>query len=400
MTRKLPNWIEAFEDLTEFSGTPTRLRRWAAIACLAGALERKVWIHTARGAFYPGIYTILVSPPGVGKSVILNEVRSLWSELPDHHISAPNVSKASLIDEIDDAKRVLIHPGSNPPTVEFNSLKILVSELGVFLPEFANDFMNTLTDIYDGFPFSERKRSRSTQVEIPKPQINLLAGTTPSYLTALLPEGAWDQGFLSRTLLIYSGEQRLVSLFAAHEQNDVLSAQLLSDLKQVANLYGELRFTEEARDFIDHWHLNGQEPKPTHPKLQHYLTRRTGHLLKLTQVACVAQSNSKVIELAHVQLAMDWLFDAEAAVPEIFKAMSSGGDGQVMDEAWHMLFQFYARYKRGAPHSLLVEFLTRRIPGHSVERLIDLMEKANLIRAVAEKGHGLVYYAKERSAFE
>lgn len=400
MSRRLDDWVGAFEHLTEYSGTPERLRRWAAISCIAGALERKVWVRTSRGRFFPGLYVILITDPGVGKSVILNEVRKLWANLEDHRISAPNVSRASLIDELNDAHRVLIHPGSNPPTTEFHSLKALVSELGVFLPEYANDFMNTLTDIYDGFPFSERKRTRGTEIDIPHPQINLLAGTTPSYLNNLLPEGAWDQGFLSRTLLVYSGEQRLVSLFATVEGNDALGKSVQADLNQIANLYGEIMFTEEARDFIDSWHLGGQEPKPTHPKLQHYQTRRTGHLLKLSQVACVNESNDKIITVDHIQQAMDWLFDLEAAVPEIFKAMTSGGDSQAMDECWHMLFQFKARYGKGAPKALLIEFLSRRVPSHNVERLIDLMEKANLIRAVAEKGVGVVYYAKERSALE
>ena len=400
MSRHLSDWVGAFESFTEYSGTPLRLRRWAGISCLAGALERKVWVHTAGSEFFPNLYVILISPPGVGKSKIMNEVRRLWAGLDDHKLAAPNVSKASLVDELNDALRTLVHPGKNPPTVEFHSLKVLASELGVFLPEFANDFMNTLTDLYDGYPYRERKRMKNLIVDIQKPQINFLSGTTPSYLTALLPEGAWDQGFLSRTMMVYSGERRLTSLFAHEDTDPELFKSLDRDLQQIANLYGELRFTPEAAEFIDEWHLGGQDPQPNHPKLQHYLTRRTGHLLKLSQVACVNLGNDLTIDVTHIQRAMDWLFDMESAIPEIFKAMSSGGDSKVMDECWHMLFQFRARYNRGAPQALVVEFLTRRTPSHNVERLIDLMEKAGLIRAVTEKGVGLTYHAKERTLFD
>lgn len=399
MTRKLSDWVGEFENLTEYTGTPLRLRRWAAVSCIAGALERKVWVHTAGSPFYPNLYTFLVSPPGIGKSKVLGLVRQLWASLEDHHIAAQNVSKASLVDELHDAQRTIIRPGKNPPTVEFHSLKVLVSELGVFLPEFANDFMNTLTDIYDGYPYNERKRTKSLTIDIPRPQINLLAGTTPSYLTALLPDGAWDQGFLSRTLLIYSGERRLISLFAHTEVDPSRIDKLAADLAEIAELFGEIKFTAEAAEFIDHWYLNGQQPAPDHPKLQHYLTRRAGHLLKLSQVACVNEGNKLVIDISHIQRAMDWLFDAESSIPEIFKAMSSGGDGKVMDEAWHMLFQYKARYSKGAPRAVLVAFLSNKTPAHNVERLIDLMEKANIIRAVGEKDIGTVYYAKERNAF-
>jgi hypothetical protein len=96
---------------------------------------------------------------------------------------------------------------------------------------------------------------------------------------------------------------------------------------------------------------------------------------------------------------MDWLFDLEAYIPEIFKAMQNGGESKVMEEAWHMLFQYKARYKRGAPRSILIKFISQRVPSHAVERIIDLMEKANMIRAVAEKGEGTTYVAREKDPY-
>lgn len=399
MARKIKNWVGAFEQLTEHTGSPARLRRWAGISCIAGALERKTWVFTNGSNLYPNLYIILVAPPGVGKSDSFKALREFWLKLKDHKIAASSVSKASLIDELNDARRCLIHPGRTPPTIEFNSLKVIASELTVFIPEFATEFMSVLTNIYDSEPFHERKRTAKTNIEIERPQINFIAGTTPSSLVQLLPEGAWDQGFLSRCMLVYGVERRKQSLFLASSFDEKLQKEMTADIVEIANLYGEIKFTPEAADFIDNWQLNGGPPTPDHPKLQHYLTRRTAHLLKLSQVACVSDSNELVIEVHHIQQAMDWLFDMEAHIPEIFKAMTSGGDGKVMDEAWHMLFQFYARYKKGAPKALLIEFISKRVPSHSVERIIDLMEKSDMIRAVAEKNVGTLYRAKERTSY-
>lgn len=400
MTRKTKNWVDTFEETTAYTGSPARLRRWAGIACIAGALEQKVWVHTNGSPLYPNLYTIFVAPPGVGKSAILSSVRAFWHKLPDHKIAASSVSKASLIDELADAQRILINPGAKALTVEFHSLKVIASELTVFIPEFATEFMSVMTNIYDSEPFSERKRTAKLKIEIPKPQINFIAGTTPSSLVQLLPEGAWDQGFLSRTMLVYDADVKVQSLFVRQSQDKDLQKALESDLIEIGNLYGEIKFTPEAAEFIDAWHMGGKLPVPDHPKLQHYLSRRSAHLLKLSQIACVATGNNLVIEVEHIQLAMNWLFDLEAHIPEIFKAMNSGGEGKVMEETWHMLFQFYARYKKGAPRSLLIKFISQRVPSHAVERIIDLMEKADMIRAVAEKGQGLVYTAKERNPYQ
>jgi hypothetical protein len=399
VARKIKNWVAAFEEMTAHTGSPARLRKWAGIACLAGALEQKVWVHTNGSALFPNLYTIFVAPPGVGKSESFKAVRRLWSKLKEHKIAASSVSKASLIDELADAQRILVHPGRNPPTIEFHSLKIIASELTVFLPEYATEFMSVMTNIYDSEPFTERKRTAKLKIDIAHPQINFLAGTTPSSLVQLLPEGAWDQGFLSRCLLVYDANVVLQSLFTQKEQDAALATKVEADIQEIANLYGEIKFTAEAAEFIDQWHMQGRKPLPDHPKLQHYLSRRVAHLLKLSQVACVSDSNELVIQVSHIQQAMDWLFDLEAHIPEIFKAMHNGGEGKVMDEAWHMLFQFKARYKKGAPRSLLIKFISQRVPSHAVERIIDLMEKADMIRAVAEKGEGMLYTAKERSAF-
>lgn len=400
MPRQIADWVGTFEDMTAYTGTPARLRRWAGISCLAGALEQKVWVHTNGAALYPNLYTILVAPPGIGKSFILGPLRKFWEALKEHKIAASSVSKASMIDELNDSQRILIHPGRNPPTIEFHSLKIIASELTVFIPEFATEFMSVMTNIYDSEPFHERKRTAKLKIEIARPQINFIAGTTPSSLTNLLPEGAWDQGFLSRTMLVYAADRKVQSLFNRGAQDVELEKRMKADLISISNVYGELVFSPEAGAFIDEWHMTGQKPEPDHPKLQHYLTRRTAHLLKLSQVACMSASNNLVIEVEHIQQAMDWLFDMETSIPEIFKAMSNGGDGKVMDEAWHMLFSFKARYAKGAPRSLLIQFISARVPSHAVERIIDLMEKADMIRAVNEKNVGVTYTAKERSMYK
>lgn len=404
MPRKIKNWVAAFEELTVYNASPIRFRRWSGIACLAGALEQKTWVFTNGEKLYPNLYTILVAPPGIGKSASLVPVRKLWEGLKDHKIAASDVSKASLIDELADAHRTLVQVGKLPLTVEFHSLKVIATELDVFMPEYATNFMSTMTTIYDVNPFSERKRTQKTKLELPSPQINFISATTPSSLTNLLPPGAWEQGFLSRCLLVYDVRRVKRSLFSTETMNKQLFKDLQDDLTSIANVYGELKFTQEAGDFIDAWamknDLTGGDPVPDHPKLLNYLTRRTAHLLKLCQVACLSESNNLVITLEHVQQAMDWLFDMEASIPEIFKAMSNGGEGKVMDEAWHMLFQFFARYKKGAPRSLLIEFISRRVPSHAVERIIDLMEKADMIRGVAQKGEGMTYQAKERSPYK
>lgn len=395
--RQLENWVEAFYEYSDFLTSPPLFRKWAAIACVAGALERRVWVHSQGANLYPNLYTILVAPPGVGKSAVTSRIESFWRELPEHHLAPSNTTKAALIDNLGEAVRTIIRPGENPPTITFNSLKILSNELGVLLPAYEGEFMSTLTDIYDGTPYQERRRSSKTgPITIAKPQFNLLAATTPAHLNDFLPAGAFDQGFLSRCILVYSGEIILRPLFDTAGADDSVHTKLIRDIKSIGRLYGQMKFDKESAAAITAWHMGGRHPVPGHPKLHNYNTRRTLHLLKLCMVACAAASDDLLISIDHYRTALDWLIEVETYMPDIFKSMNSGGDAKAIEDCWYYCFQIYARTKEPVPERKLFQFLQERVPAHNVERILNVMVRAGVMKTVDVNKVGLCYVPKEK----
>lgn len=374
-----PDWIDGFLEYTENISSPRIFRKWAAITAIAGALERKVWVRTLGSNLYPNVYVVLVAPPGVGKTEVTWRVRKFWESLEDHCIAATSVTKASLIDELADANRRWITGSPHNPVEHFNSLLLCINELGVLLPAYENEFMNTLTDLWDCKHYSERRRTSKIEIDIDKPQLNLFAACTPSYLMSTLPEGAWDQGFLSRTMLIYSGERQLRSLFSESTENKELEKALMDQMASIANLYGEIKFSEEAARLIDNFHLTDGEPKPDHPKLLSYNIRRTVHLLKLCIVASVSKSDDKIVYAEDFHRAFDWLLEAERHMPDIFKAMSQGGAGKVMEEAWYYVFTTHAKEQKPVLKHRLIQFLQERVPVHNIETTIKMLEQGKMI---------------------
>lgn len=397
MKRKVPNWIEGFYEYTAFLASPDLFRKWCGISAIAGALERKVWVHTQGSDLYPNLYTILVAPPGVGKSILTKRVEALWQSLDGHHVASSNITKAALIDELHESVRSIVRPKEVPPTVNFNSIKILSNELGVLLPQYDSEFMATLTDIYDGSRYAERRRgAKDGGIVINRPQFNILTGTTPSHLKDFLPAGAFDQGFLSRSFLIYSGEVKITDLFDVEQGSAELYKDLQTDFKNIGKLYGQIKFDPDAKAAISKWHMSGRNPKPDHPKLANYNTRRTLHLLKLCMVASVAASDELIITIDHYQTALDWLIEAETFMPDIFKAMSSGGDSKVLEECWFFCMQYKLKTKKPVPERFLYNFLKDKLPAHSIERVIEIMVKANLLKVVAIAGVGKHYDPKDQ----
>lgn len=382
--RKLPNFIDSFMEYTDNKGSPALYRKWAAIFTISAALERKVWIHTAKGQLFANQYIVLVGPAGIGKSLATNItdefLRTLNTPETPFHLAPTSLTKASLIDALDGAERRIVRPMEIPAVQSFNSLIVVPNELSVFLPSWESDFMSTLTDLWDCKHYSETRRTNKLSISIPRVQLNFLSATTPAQLTNFLPEGAWEQGFMSRVLLIYSGETIYTDLFERSAFEDDLREALTSDLRKIYSLWGERKFTDEAKEAIRAWAKGGCEPSPDHPKLVGYNARRAAHLLKLCLVSSVSSTDEPIITIDNFVEALDWLVEAEAFMPDIFKSMRVGADARAIEECYHFAIKIYMKEQKPVLETRIVHFLQERVPAHSVTRIIEVMEKAGLFQ--------------------
>lgn len=399
--RKLSNWIDGFIQYTEGKGSPEIYRLWAAIFTIGAVMERKVWLRTAKGKLYANQYIVLVGGAGIGKSLCTRVVRDLLETLrtPDRpfYIAPTSTTKASLIDALAAAERRIVRPMEVPAVNAFNSLTVIANEFGVFLPSWEGDFMSVLTDLWDCGPYAETRRTHKVNINIPNTQLNIFSATTPMQLTGLLPEGAWEQGFMSRMLTVYSGEAIHTELFAVFSNDDKLWDELTADLLTMYKMWGEVTVSPEAVEAIETWARGGGQPVPSHPKLYSYCARRPAHLLKLCMIACVASGDELTITLDHFAEALDWLVQLETFMPDIFKAMKVGGDGKSIEDCWHYAYTLYLKTKEPVPEARIWHFLQERVPAHSVERIIDVMCRAGLLeKKFVASGTG--YLPKTRQA--
>lgn len=361
------------------------LKRWSAVACLAGAMERRCWVTTLDAPLYPNMYIMLLAPPAMGKTILSTRVGALWRSTDDLAVGSTSLTKASLVDELHNAERQVLRPGKTPPVVTFNSLQLSINEMGNFITAYDGEFINFLTEVYDCGHYSERRRGeKDNPIDIDNTQITLYGCTTASWLGQTMPEGAWDQGFISRVILVHSGYKKKVSLFAKRKKSTVDHFKILShDLNIMSKVYGEFSFEDDAADALDAWHLGDNQPKPDHPKLLSYNERRTAHVEKIMMVMSMNESNDLIITHNHFEQALDLILETEKRMPDIFKSMSAGGDMKVIEDCWHTLYKLY-RYKNDEPirESTVIQLLQEHLPSHSVERVLVLMVKSRLLEVV------------------
>lgn len=335
----------------------------------------------SRGStLFPNLYTLLVSPPAIGKSNIIAFSERLLRHIEELFIAPSSLTSASLVDTLSDSVRKIMFP----QFVQFNSLQVLSSELQNFLPAYEASFMGVLTKLYDCELYEERRRTgRVTHLKIDNTQLSILAGTTPSYLSGFLPEGAWDQGFMSRTIMIYCDESLDSNLWNEpdRQEREEGHADLVADLHEMMKYQGQVMWAQDAREAAQHWNSTGRKPEPQHARLRYYNGRRMVHALKLSMVACAARADTTMeVQAEDFETAKGWLLEAEATIPMIFQSMIVTAESRTMQDAHYHLTQIYERTQKPVPEHYLINFLKDRIPSHSLGKVIEMMVRARMLK--------------------
>lgn len=376
MSINADDWIESFMAFTDGLPSPRIFRLWAGISCVGATLERRVWTRTAGSVLFPTMYVLLVGKPGAGKSQVINKVSAFWYALKDLHVASHSLTRAALADELMEAKKVKVF-GNEP--VEYHSIQIAASEFGVLVPAHDLEFLNLLNDIYDNNPnYRERRRTGNKKVEAINPQINILAGTQPAYLASLLPEEAWGMGFMTRVIMVYSGEKSPINLFAKRVADNEGFNHLLFNLKPLINAYGECDWDAEVQSAIQAWVDADCPPVPEHSRLSNYVTRRILHVIRLCMISAASGGHPLLITLQDFQRALNWLVEAEQTMPEIFKEMVHRTDKQVIEELHMYAMAIWAKEKKLIHEARLVHFLQTKVTSDKIDRLLSIAVRANI----------------------
>jgi len=383
--RRCASWIDAFVQDTDNLEAPETYRIWAALTTIGAVLEQKVWLQTS-SAMYPNLYVFLVGHPGVGKTRTIRAVRTYAAEVENFHLAPTSVTAASLVDALVDCKRVIINK-SGP--VDYNTMMFTADEMGAFMHKWEDDFVALLSTFYDVDLYTQHRRGKEIRILIKRPQLSLLCGTTPANLLKFIPEGAWDQGFTSRCLMVFSDDRLRIDIWNARP--GAIDKDLVHDLRLINNLYGQFNATADYQKLVDSWRDSDYHPVPSHPKLIHYNTRRLAHLFKLSMISSVDKGDSLTLTKHDFDRAYEWLTQAEALMPDVFKAGAPGADAKAMEEIQHYVATIDKG--KGVPEYMIMQFAKDRVPLHSLDRLMRAMEGSRMIVQVGTDRWGRVWKA-------
>lgn len=371
------SWIDSFVAHTDNLESPLLFRKWAGIFTVAAAMEMRTYLRTS-SELYPNLYVFIVGHPGVGKNRIIRVAKRYMSELQEFHFAPTSLTGAALVDTLAASKRFIARLPD--PPLEYNNTVITAEELTAFMHKYDDEMVGLLSAFYDPDPYAQSRRGKDLRIKIDRPQVNLISGTTPSNLIALMPETAWDQGFTSRVIMVFSDERIVGDDFAGTSRD--MDKDLIHDIKMIGALSGEFKVTQEYRNAVNDWRALGEPPVINHPKLLHYKTRRRVHLYKLSMVSAADRGDVLLLTKDDFNRAMGWLLEAESQMPDIFQAGGTGTDSRAIDEIYH--FIQVSDKGDGVPEHRIINFARERVPMHSILRVIEIMVASGQIRSRGE----------------
>lgn len=395
--RKFPSFIDAFRFLVLPKGAPEEFATWTALWCLSAAIERRAFTVTRGEQLYPNIFAFLVGPPGFGKGITIEPAKRIVAQIGKNRVSASSMTSASLVDDMRTGERVLIDKVTQR-AAPYYAINVCSPELQVLLPDHDVQILGKLTDLYDCKSYSETRRSGKGEnsFSCDRTFLSILGGTTPEHLFSTFPETAFKTGFFSRTVLVWGDLREAGDLFASGDKDEIdkFEAGLVHDLQLISHESGQFRWDDEtkalANVFFKANFPYGGDPVPSHPRLLHYSTRRTQHLIKLMMLRAIDLGVWTFTSDIYLW-AYDFLIHTEARMPEIFKEQAQGGETQTVNELHHEMALEFAKKGKPLTKARVYQLFGSRVQAYKIETLLDMAVTGGWLTRQTDKELGPVY---------
>lgn len=316
MSNLLSDWLLQTSDFE----SPDLLIEWGWYSLISAHIQRRIWLagnshpitkKPTHNTVFLNQFIAFVAPPSVGKTRITKNVQG-FCEHPENkrvvvygkdnstatfdavYCTPESITFEGLFQYLarPAAQDTLMLPYTENGEVKYqayshNSAFANIEELGVMFSKNTEDVASFMTQAYDAGRM-RRHTKTSGQEDIANVCVNFLAGTTTKDLRRLIASEAILQGLSTRCIFVYASEPRFYRYESLNtqEKHDA-SQRILTHINAlVCKIYGEIDFTEEAREFMKTYYESGKLRKTERTNfdqlLDGYYGRKKLHLWKLS----------------------------------------------------------------------------------------------------------------------
>ena len=391
--RHFPDWLTAFLDYSSIGEAPYDTLFWSGVSTVAGALRRRVFIDQINYQYYSNHYVILVAPPGViSKTTTAGIGHSLLTQVAGVKFGPGAATWQALVSRLEEAAEE--YQDKEGLFWKQAALTIVSGELGNLIDPKDRAMLDAYVDLWDSRTGWFEKATKTVDSnKFANPWLNIIACTTPSWLSNHMPEYVLGGGFVSRCTFVFADEKRQAVAYPARRvapAGHALKRQhLIEDLQEIASLVGEMKLTEEAYNWGEQWYADYQSRPPASWLGEHtagYWVRKQAHLHKLAIVLSASEGDSMWITEKHLQAAEVWINSMEKNLHRVFDMIGRTPDAAITEQVMRTIKGLNGK----ASPSIVKAMLIKRYGHQEVQRGIDSLVAAGQVVPVQQQTGSII----------
>ena len=396
--RELGNWLEGFVNYAIHSETPVRPLWWSGVTAIAGALQRNVYIDQGRYKLYPNFYTILVSAPGLmQKSTTINYAVDLLRQIEGIKFAPRKCTWEAFIQIMSESHKDDSEGELSLDQKVFRAAPITVpaSELSVFLNLEDVGMVSALVDLWDCPEVFDKVTKFSGCEFIERPCVNLIAGTTPSWIRQSFDRWSKEGGLVARCIFIYEDKKRKPLAFPRkHMPKDlpILQEKLITDLTYINRLSGPYTFTKEAEDFEEtryekhYYSILSGDPNAAFG----FKDRKQAHIFKVAMIIAASKRDQLIITLEDLMEAEKKIDEVEGDLKHVFSVLDDRAEIRPLNE----IRDLFTR-TRSMRQDRLIAKLSSKYTGQEIKLALDTLQAAGQLSRTQDSNNHIWWTKKE-----
>lgn len=391
---------------------------WGWHMLVAAALERRVFYDNPDHPQYANMYTVFLAPAGVGKGLVLDEIRKMLSHhkypaktsshvanynIPNSatkalnryekgfgaldlgeetmfQLAADSTTFESLLVEMVSAlktQEVKHYETGEIVTIAHGSLTFVLDEFTSVFKEHASDLITFLLTSWNCKPYT-RKTKRSGHDDLKNICLNLTGGTTPSEFAKLLRKDIVGTGILSRIMLVYTdrNDKSGIRIPAYTPEQLEARAKLQDWLLKLKSAYYCVRYEDGVEAYLESWFRSGDYIVNRNARLDEYYARKINHLHKLVMAHHFGEPGfERKVPLSTIKYVIDMMAANEQ---NMHLAFSTGGRNELAS-----VQRYVVNYLRKHPMGCTMnDLVTQFNTDCSVSELNDILAAAQMAHLI------------------
>jgi len=378
---------------TEKTESPTIYHLWIATGVVGAAMARNIYIDMGHFKIFPNNYVILCAGSAKCRKSVAIEIGMKLLDTTGRRILSEKITPEMLIKQL--GRIATEGQGANQHVFSV-PLVVYSDELGIFMSNAAQQsgMPLLLTRLYTCPDKFEYMTKGSGSDRLREPCLNLFAGTTPDWLQDHVGPDVFSEGFIGRTLFIYSDEPRPPIAFpVVTKEERKLWDLMVEQLRGISEIKGVVQLTEEARDYYTHWYTH-REIDDAALSMSGFYEREHVHVLKIAMIYAVSAGDALTVSQPHVEAAI-------IAMRHITQTMSVALLGAGYDlSVRHVAVLEKALQERTIPMSYIELYkrvykrMTREMYDSALAALVDAGRIQRLVKSVNGKPVDFYAYVK------